>query len=245
MRHDLFRFSGNDVPHAAILLSRSEHGTHTAIIYRDDEGHLRRLEFFIDGEIKSNEWRGDAFHVIPNRDDDALANLAALCQVIASRYDPLERPEHLFGFRRSPDAYIDARTGELFLGGSAGTSCAAFVLITFSSAGIELVVQRDQWPHRPERDDVRHDQLVELLRTRRRTPEEIDLVCAELPCCRVAPEEVAGAGMFPHLPDRPADQQFAQRAGEWIIAHRNVNDEYPDIDHFVARAQRSGVQRNG
>src|SRR4051794_40469351 len=110
MRHDLFRFSGNHVPHAAILLSRHRrYGTHTAIIYRDDQGRLRRIEFYLDGNVKSSEWNGDEFHVIPNVDDeDALANLAALCQVVAGRYD-LAPPEHLFGFRRSPRAYIDAR----------------------------------------------------------------------------------------------------------------------------------------
>jgi hypothetical protein len=226
MRHDLFRFSGNHVPYAAILLSRSRYGTHTAIIYRDDQRRLRRLDFYLEGQIASSEWKGDEFHVIPNvDDDDALANLAALCQVVAKRYD-LKPPEHLFGFRRSPQAHIDARTGELYLGDAAGTSCAAFVLIVLTSARIELVAQGDDWPHRPESDDLRHSQLVELLRRRGTSQNDIDRVCAELPCPRVAPEEVAGAGMFPGLPDRPADQVFAQNAARWIIALKDLNSQH-------------------
>jgi hypothetical protein len=222
MRHDLFRFSGNHVPHAAILISRSQYGTHTAIIYRDTRKRLRRLEFFLEGKIVTRAWDGSEFHVIPNADDDALKNLAALCQVIARRYDPAP-PEHLFGFRRCPTAYIDTRTGELHLGSAAGASCASFVLIVLSSARINSVVEGDEWPYRPEPDDARHSELADLLRTRGRNPEEIERVLAELPCPRVAPEEVAGAGMFPDLPDRPADQAFAERAARWIIDLMDLN----------------------
>ena len=46
---------------------------------------------------------------------------------------------------------------------------------------------------------------------------------AELPCPRVAPEEVAGAGMFPDLPDRPADQAFAERECHVIIDLMDLN----------------------
>ena len=66
-------------------------------------------------------------------DDDALKNLAALCQAMSTRsyarFKSGKEPEHLFGFMRSPSAYVDAVTGELHLGGAAGASCASFVLI--------------------------------------------------------------------------------------------------------------------
>ena len=122
------------------------------------------MSSFWKGRSLLARWDGSEFHVIPNADDDALKNLAALCQVIARRYDPAP-PEHLFGFRRCPTAYIDTRTGELHLGSAGRASLALFVLIVLSSARINSVVEGDEWPYRPEPDDARHSELADLLRT--------------------------------------------------------------------------------
>src|SRR5690242_7728075 len=128
MRHDLFRFSGNHIPQAAVLISRSDLGTHTGIIYRDNEnGGLRRLDFHINGAISSTPWRGQHPHVVldVDDDDDALSTLASLCRVMAERYNQ-RPPEHLYGLRRSPNAFINPATGDLYLGDEVGASCASF-----------------------------------------------------------------------------------------------------------------------
>ena len=73
MRHDLFRFSGEHVPHAAVLIQRTEgDGTHTGLIFRGERGDLRLLHFLLDGSIRAWTWDGVHPHVIPNADEDAL-----------------------------------------------------------------------------------------------------------------------------------------------------------------------------
>ncbi len=225
MRHDRFRFSGRDIPQAAIAIQREDLGTHTAIIYRDDGGELQRLDFLLDGMIANRPWRGNRAHVIPNTDEDALANLSSVCRVVARRYG--WRPRlHLFAFRRSPTAFIDPVTGELYLGGSLGASCASFVLLVLAAAGIDLVVTGPDWPHRPADDDRHAGLLPALAQQYSNDPVYLAQVRGELPCPRVAPEEIAGAAMFPDLPDRAADQAFAERAGQWIIGLFDHNDQF-------------------
>jgi hypothetical protein len=223
MRHDLYRFSGNHVPRAAVYLSRDPGlGTHAGIIYPDENSQLACLDFYLNGAIASRQWKGKWPHVIPNADDDALDNLSSLCRVIAARYRG-RTPEHLFGFRRDPRAAINPTTGQLDLGGAAGASCASFVIIVLSNAGIQLVTHGPDWPHRPPVDDARHAQLLQHLSPPRYTPEDLARIQAELPCPRVAPEEVVGACLFPNLPDMPADQAFAERAARWIMGLFDYN----------------------
>src|SRR5262249_43390925 len=112
------------------------------------------------------------------------------------------------------------------LGGSLGASCASFVLIVLSAAGINLVVEGDEWPYRPGPDDARHNELLTALAAHGADQAELDRVRSELPCPRVAPEEVAGAAMFPDLPDLPADQPFAERAATWIIDLMDLNGRH-------------------
>jgi hypothetical protein len=212
MKHDLYRFSGNHIPRAAILIIRGSLGTHTGIIYRDRNDALRILDFHLDGRIVDEPWRGRYPHVIPNTDDDALDTLAGLCQVVADRYRG-RPPEHLFGFRMSPQAFINPVTGELYLGESVGATCASFVLLVLGQACIDLVTTGPDWPHRPA-DDARHTQLFAMLEQRFPDPNYLTRVAADLPCPRVAPEEVAGAGM---CPNPPAEQSFAERAARWIL----------------------------
>jgi hypothetical protein len=214
MRRDLFRFCGDHIPRAAIFLSGA--GTHTGIVYRDEHDRLTRLEFFLNGGIDSEPWDGRHFHVLPNTDDDALDTLSSLCRVLSRRYSA-SQPEHLFGFGRDPRAYVDPRTGQLHLGGAAGASCASFVIIVFSSARIQLVVDPPDWRERPS-DDVRHDELFLMLTENPRySPADLTQIHNDLPCPRVAPVEVTGAGMYPNLPDEPASQEFAENAARWIM----------------------------
>jgi hypothetical protein len=229
MRHDLFRFSGHDIAEAAILLSREGLGTHTGIVYRDEAGELQRLDFYLDGTIGNRQWKGKRAHVVPNADDDALANISSVCRVVARRYGWIPR-RHLFAFRRSNAAFINPVTGELYLGEVAGASCASFVLLILFAAGVDLVVSAADWPHRPA-DDARHAGLLaELERHFGNDPNYLARVRSELPCPRVAPEEIAGAAMFPDLLDRPADQTFAERAGKWIVGLFDHNDNFLDND---------------
>lgn len=223
MRHDLFRFSGNFIPYAAILITRGDLGTHTGIIYRNDRDELHVIEFCLGGEINTRSWSGRRFHLIPNADDDALSNLADYCQAMTTRYQG-KPAEHLFGVGRDPNAYVHPDTKELHLGSALGASCASFVLIVLKSAGIDLVTSGADWPYRPGPDDTRHNELITILRDRGRPAIHIELVMAECPCPRVAPEEVAGACMYPNLPDEPASQAFCERAASWIIGLLDYQD---------------------
>lgn len=219
MRHDLFRFSGSHVTHAAFLIARFPAGTHTGIIFRDQNRGLQLLDFHLDGQVNTEVWDGRHPHVIPNTDDDALANLASLCRVIANRYRN-HPPTHLYGMRRSPNAYVNPTTGELYLGGAVGATCASFVLIVCETAAIDLIVPAEDWPHRPNTDDPRHNQLYATLARHFSDPAYLARVWAELPCPRVAPEEVAGAGL---CPNPPANQQFCERAAKWIMELFDLN----------------------
>lgn len=215
MRHDLFRFSGIHVPQAAILISKVRGGTHTGVIYRNGNGGLSLLEFCLGGEIVGDPWIEQAPHVIPNNDDDeidgdTLQNLASLCRVIANRYRH-QPQQHFYGFGRSRHAYIDPVTGTVYLG-EGGATCASFVLLVMETARINLVVSGEDWPHRPLQDDPAHERLSKLLE--RNYPGNLARVQANLPCPRVAPAEVAGAGM---CPNPPATQEFAERAASWIM----------------------------
>jgi hypothetical protein len=221
MRHDLFRFSGSHIPQAAILIRRTDLGTHTGVIYRDESGGLRLLDFRLGGEIVNLPWDGRHAHVLLSADEDALENLASLCRVIARRYSS-HNPEHLFGFKRNPSAVVRPN-GELYLGDSVGATCASFVLIVLDTAKIELVVSGPDWPHRPHTDDARHAALLPALQQLYQDPAYIDRVRAELPCPRVAPEEVAGAAV---CPTPPADQAFAERAARWILGLFEHNDKH-------------------
>ena len=224
MRHDLFRFSGRHIPRAAVLINREELGTHTGVVYRDDRDELQRLDFYLDGTIRSRAWSGRRAHVIPNTDDDALDTLNSVCRVVAQRYRQQPR-QHLFAFGRSPAAFISPDTGELYLGDAVGASCASFVLLVLSAAGIDLVVTGPDWPHRPA-DDARHAELLATLAQQPgNAPDYLALVQDELPCPRVAPEEVAGAAM---CPDLPASQAFAERAGKWIMGLFDHNRNFLD-----------------
>ena len=214
MRHDLFRFSGGHVPDAAILIARyGAVTTHTGIIFREEGRGLHLIDFHLDGRVVVEWWSGQHPHVIPNVDDDALANLASLCRVMAGRYR--NRPaEHLYGLRRSKHAYVNPVTGDLYLGDTVGATCASFVLIVLEVAVIELVVTGADWPHRADADDQRHEGLVRLLEKHFPNPDYLARVRAELPCPRVAPQEVAGAAM---CPNPPADQAFCERAASWVM----------------------------
>ena len=87
MRIDLFRFSGEHIPQVAILFIRwpNNAGTHTGIVYRDENGHLYELDLQGNRELGNRPWVGRFAHVIPNTDDDAIANIASLCRVISRR----------------------------------------------------------------------------------------------------------------------------------------------------------------
>lgn len=225
MRHELFRFAGHHIPRSALLVTRSDLGTHTGIIYRDDNDELQLLEFYLGGQIVSRPWGGRHPHVVLDTDDDdKLAYLNGLCQVIAQRYSG-RLPEHLFSFRRSPEAFINMTTGELNLGDAIGASCASFVLLVLSMSDIDLVVTDRDWPYR-QSDFDRVAQLAPALqREYSGRPDDLVKILTEIPSPRVAPEEVVGAAM---CPDPPATQAFAERAGKWVIGLFDHNADFLD-----------------
>jgi hypothetical protein len=154
MRRDLFRFSGDHILHAAVVIQRFRGGgDHTGIVYWGVDSGLRFLACHFDGSIRDEPWRGDLTYVIPNTDDDALANLASICRVTAERYRE-QPPQHRYAFRRSPSAGIDVGSGRLDVGDALGPTRASFVIIATASAGVGLVAGGEGWPHRPHVNNI-------------------------------------------------------------------------------------------
>jgi len=229
MRLDLFRFSGDHIPHVAIILIRwPDGGTHTGIVYREKDGQLHLIDLQGNRQLSTKLWAGKYAHVIPNVDSDAIENIASLCRVISERNGKLkaggQQGEILYALKIDAAARFNAATGDLHLKEGIGLTCASFVLIVFLTAGVPLV-DLENWPPR-ESDDVRHDQLVNMLRGGC-TPEELAKVQGERPCSRVAPEEVAGAGLSPKLPlYEPLSQTEAGLAGKWLLGALDLNTRF-------------------
>lgn len=238
MRHSLFRFSGNNIPHAAILIARSKLGTHAGIIYRNaDRKNLEVIDFHLNGNIVSKPWEdfkkewnrfGLHFHVILDiDDDDAIRDFANLCTRVSRHYQG-KRSEHVFSYPRIKNGAVNPLTGEIDLGGAVGMSCATFVLLLLESTGIFLVAPVEEWPHRPDRDNKRHEELsMAVVQYSGMSQDNLGKVRAQLPCPRVAPEEIAGSAMFPDLPNTSANQEFAEQAGDWIINLFDLIDQHP------------------
>lgn len=226
MRQDLFRFFGNHIPKIAILILRARDGTHTGLIYRDEDGNLRLLQFCLSGEINDQPWDGKTAHVILDlgEDEDALSNLSGLCQTVAQRHDGPPQYRYPYGFKMGPDSAV-LPDGALYLGEDGAATCASFILLILFQARIELVVRGPDWPHRPNADDAKHAALVELYQRHYPNQERRSRMLSQLPCPRVAPEEIAGAVM---CPDPPASQQFAERAAKWIMGLFDYNRDFND-----------------
>ena len=195
-------------------------GTHTGIIYRGEDERLYQLDLQGNRLLSNTVWSGRYVHVIPNTDDDAIDNIASLCRIISRRSEQRRQRgqpgEILYAMKVDAASRFNAATGELHLGEGVGLTCSTFVLIVFLSAGVPLV-DLTNWPARPA-DAPRHSALINFLTGQGGDPAYIARVQAELPCSRVAPEEVAGAGMNPDLlTNQPANQAFTERAARWIL----------------------------
>ncbi len=108
-------------------------------------------------------------------------------------------------------------SGRLVLGaGELGLTCAAFVLLIFRNAGVELLdcatwTQRS--PERTAADEEAQRRLVVMLH--RENSAHADAVAAEVGCLRFRPEEVAAASA--HRP-HPVDYARVEALGQLLIA---------------------------
>jgi hypothetical protein len=187
---------------------------------------LYQLDLQGNRQLSNTVWNGRNVHVIPNTDDDAIENIASLCRVISRRSERRRQSgqpgEILYAMKVDAAARFNAATGELHLREGIGLTCSTFVLIVFLSARVPLI-DLANWPARHV-DAPRHAQLVTFLTNQGGDPAYIARVQGELPCSRVAPEEVAGAGMNPDLiTSQPANQAFAERAARWILGLLDYN----------------------
>jgi hypothetical protein len=211
MRGELFHFASRHVPHLAVAIRSSRHGTHTGIIHRAG-GQLFMLDQRWHEDLGNAPCDGSCPCVIPNLLPEEINDVTGLCRLIASRREQNPADPAPYALYRNPNTRINRETGEVLLSGGLGLTCSTFVLAVFEAARVPIL-DLTEWPRRPG-DDDRHRALVALMRRTQVPEEHVRRVEAELPCIRVRPEEVAAAGMADVM---PANHDQAERGGRWIL----------------------------
>jgi hypothetical protein len=232
-RVERIKYRGSELALAGIVISRTPMGNlHVGIAHRIPAGPLHILHLAWDCKLEDDlDGDNDAFpyplYVITDIDPEDEEVVSGLCRRIfetASNH----KISYTIGAFPFPDSYFDA--GGIYRSSDSkiGLNCATFVIKVFSAADLELV-DVDGWPARPERDVPAQEWLVSLMERHFRicqeqgrettlTREKIDFNREEFgKRPRVAPEEVAGAGLEPRE-DRPVPCDICQSNGELIVA---------------------------
>jgi len=232
MRGELFHFTSQNITNLAVFIMRTDNGTHTGVLHRD-RGTLFVLDLLWHEALRSRPCRDEFACVVPNIDEDAKNDVAALCRLINTRQqnpDPTRRYLIPYAFRFGNNVRFNIQSGELMLGDGLGLTCSTFVLAVFESARVPLI-DLNGWKERPK-DEERHRSLLEQMRSGippnilPAEPGHVQRVEKELPCIRVRPEEVAAAGMSD---DPPANFYQVEAAGRWILSHLTNGAEQANI----------------
>ncbi len=226
-----------DVFLAGVVISRTRWGNlHVGIGHRVPGGPLHILHLAWDCHLEDDlDGDNEAFlfplYVTPDIDPEDEEVLAGLCRRI---FQSASNPQisYTLGTFPFPDSHFDEDAIYRSSDPRIGLNCATFVLKVFDAADLGLV-DVDGWPARPQRDEPIQKKLVgwmeEHLRRCQRTgtpttltEDKIDFNRAQIgQRPRVAPEEVAGAGLEPRE-IRPATCEICQSNGELIVACLNV-----------------------
>jgi hypothetical protein len=223
----------DDLHLAGIVIARTRGGNlHVGIGHRVPGEPLHILHLAWDCQLEDDlDGDNEAFlsplYVTPDIDPEDEEVLAGLCRRIfqtASNH----QISYTVGTFPSPDSYFDRDAIYRSSDSRIGLSCASFVIKVFAAADLRLV-ELEGWPARPNRDEPAQRKLVgwleEHLRRCQRsgtpttlTEDKIDFNRSQIgKRPRVAPEEVAGAGLEPRE-NLPAACETCQANGELIVA---------------------------
>ncbi len=232
-RVERITYRGSDLFLAGIVISRTPMGNlHVGIGHRVPEGPLHILHLAWDCKLEDDlDGQNDAFtsaiYVIPDMDPEDEEVVSGICRRVfetASNH----RISYTIGAFPFPDSHFDSDGIYRSSDSRIGLNCATFVLKVFSSADLDLV-KIEGWPARPERDIPAQQWLVGVMERHLRicqeqgretnlTREKIDFNREQIGARpRVAPEEVAGAGLEPRE-GWPASCEICQSNGELIVA---------------------------
>lgn len=207
IRPERYHPPNQPVPVLALFIMLTDGGTHTGILHRIG-GNLFIQDMMWHEMFRSAPCR-DTYHFVePSLEDEEVNDVTAMCRLIHYRHnsgDPSDRYRIPYAFRLGNTTRINNQNGEMMLGDGLGLTCSTFVLAVFESVRVPLV-DFNGWQRRDD-DDRRHAKLLDDMRNGvlkhnipPAPPEHVAAVEAQLPCIRVRPEEVAGAGMIEELP---------------------------------------------
>jgi hypothetical protein len=232
-RAERIKYRGSDIFLAGIVVTRTPMGNlHVGIGRRIPAGPLYILHLAWDCMLQDDlDGHDDAFasplYVISDIDPEDEEVLSGLCRRIFETTSN-HKISYTIGAFPYLDSYFDISGLYQSSDSRIGLNCATFVLKVFNSADLELV-DIDGWPARPERDIPAQEWLVGLMERHLRncqeqgrettlTREKIDFNREQIgKRPRVAPEEVAGAGLVPRE-NWPASCETCRSNGDLIVA---------------------------
>jgi hypothetical protein len=195
MQYERFRFNatGDFIVAVAVSLDHADpHGSHAAIIYKNENGTYSTIHQCWYMRFSQRDLDEDFGFAVPEIDERLADQVAGLCRLIRDN-----SPRIPFSFRFDLNARFCTRTGELLtLGDAQELTCSHFVVVVFQSAGIQLI-DLDGWPLGRDADIRRQNELLDRLRRNTRPPppaeflERAESEIGRYP--RVRAEEVAGA----------------------------------------------------
>jgi hypothetical protein len=197
---------------AAVGVFATALGCHVGVLCRRDDEAPRAIHLAFHHRLQDEPAGPTWGWVAPALSDDKLRLVAAAARRVQRAHADGKVP---YALRVEASRFEES--GRLVLGaGELGLTCAAFVLLVFRNAGVELLdcatwTQRS--PERTAADEEAQAVLVAMLR--RDNPAHADAVAAEVGCLRFRPEEVAAASAHP---PHPVDYARAEALGQLLIA---------------------------
>ena len=199
---------------AAVTIMPGAVGAHIGVRYvADDDGALRHMHLAFHHAFEDSACApDDALWVVPGLRDEELEDVATSARLVARRHHDGRIP---YAFDKR-GAHFSAE-GALVLGGSAGLTCATFVLVLFEHANLHLVDEvtwdAGRSAARIDEDERAQGELVAFLE--KRDAAQAKRVEGEVGCTRVRAEEVAGAS---GIPGHPISFARAEPAGRYLLA---------------------------
>jgi hypothetical protein len=194
------KFDWKKVKFAAIAIGqvdRPPFNTHSGIIYEGEDGKKYMLHLSFHFELKRAEYHKRFGWVSPNIHASRERSIAGLCRLIWKKHKTTQALP--FSLRLDKAIRFNTISGDLCLStGGCGLNCSNFVIIVYLSSGVDLIDYATWMPR--EEDKAWHTWLVTCLETKKAARAHIDAVRSEIGCCRVRPEEVAGAGLEAVIP---------------------------------------------
>ncbi len=185
-------------PPLAVIVCRTDRGTHTGLLYFADDEHDRVILHLAFHRILQQErldgdpplWK-PAVWATPAIDREMSEAVAALCRLVHRVNGDDGLPYSL--------KYIDQKfhigTGMLELGpDSAGLTCASFVLALLNTYSVRLLRQ-EEWQLRPGDEEWQAAIIRFAQQNKRASPQHIAAMKREIGCARFRPTDIAaGAG---------------------------------------------------